>query len=60
MGFAKIVTYTLPAEGGASLRASGWVRVAETAGGSWDCASRPRVDDAPTVPKWRWERELCA
>lgn len=58
MGFERIITYTLPAEGGGSLRAAGWQCVAETAGGSWDCPSRPRIDQAPIDPKWRWERVL--
>lgn len=57
MGFEKIITYTLPEEGGVSLRASGWVCVAKTSGGDWHREDRPRVTENP-APKWRWEKEL--
>lgn len=56
LGYRRLVTYTLPEEGGASLRASNWSIVAETAGGGrWDCKSRPRVDLHPLQTKIRWE-----
>jgi hypothetical protein len=55
LGFRKLVTYTLPEEGGASLRAAGWRVVAEAGGGSWSCPSRPRVDKHPLQRKLRWE-----
>lgn len=55
LGYRKLVTYTLREEGGASLRAAGWRSVAETAGGSWSCPSRPRVDTHPLQGKLRWE-----
>lgn len=55
LGYRKLVTYTLPSEGGASLRAAGYRVVAETAGGSWSCKGRPRVDKHPLDPKFRWE-----
>ncbi len=55
LGFRRLVTYTLPTEGGASLRAAGWRVIAETRGGSWDRRERPRVDEHPTQPKLRWE-----
>lgn len=55
MGFTRVVTYTLPSEGGASLRAAGYERSGETDGGSWSCPSRPRIDSHPTEPKTRWE-----
>lgn len=57
MGFKKIGTYTLPSEGGASLRAAGWKLIGQTKGGSWSCPSRPREDKHPTEPKNLWE--LC-
>lgn len=44
LGYRRLITYTLPLEGGASLRASGWRLVGLRGGGSWNCASRPRVD----------------
>lgn len=55
LGYQKLITYTLPEEGGASLRAAGWHVVAQTDGGSWNCPSRPRVDTHPTQGKLRWE-----
>src|SRR5262245_30476852 len=54
MGYRRLVTYTLPHEGGASLRASGFEVVAQTRGGSWSRAARPRVDLHPTQSKLRW------
>lgn len=58
MGFKKIVTYTLPSEGGASLKASGWRCAGQNKGGSWDSPTRRRTDKAPTEPKWKWEKQL--
>ncbi len=55
LGYRRLVTYTLPAEGGASLRAAGWRVVAQTKGGSWNRRERPRVDAHPTQGKLRWE-----
>lgn len=55
IGYRRLVTYTLPEEGGASLRAAGWTCVGEAGGGSWSRASRPRVDLHPTQIKLRWE-----
>ena len=55
MGYRRLVTYSLAAEGGASLRAAGFGVVAQTRGGSWDRAERPRIDDHPLQPKLRWE-----
>lgn len=42
MGYKKIITYILESENGASLRASGWHKEAESHGGSWNTPSRPR------------------
>lgn len=56
MGYERMITYTLPAEGGASLRASGWQFVGEAGGGSWSCKSRNREDKHPTAVKHKWER----
>ena len=44
LGYRKLITYTLPAEGGASLRASGWACIGERGGGSWSRDGRPRID----------------
>lgn len=55
LGYRKLITYTLPSEGGASLRGAGWQCIGEAGGGSWSCKSRPRVDMAPMQVKMRWE-----
>ena len=55
LGYRRLVTYTLMSESGASLRGAGWRVLAESAGGSWSCPSRPRVDRHPLEPKLRWE-----
>ena len=55
MGYRRLVTYTLPEEGGASLRGAGWKCLGERGGGSWNCKSRPRVDAHPLQTKLLWE-----
>lgn len=55
-GYSRIGTYTLPEEGGASLRATGWKLIGERGGGSWSVPSRPRVDKHPLQAKWLWEK----
>lgn len=60
MGAQKLLTYTLPEEGGASLRAAGFVLAGEAGGGSWNRPSRPRKDTAPLQTKLRWEVALDA
>ncbi len=55
MGYLKLITYTLPEEGGASLRAAGFKLIGEAGGGSWSREHRPRVDMHPTQKKLRWE-----
>ena len=54
-GYRRLITYTLPEEGGSSLRASGFKLIGAAGGGSWSRPSRPRVDSHPTQPKLRWE-----
>lgn len=53
MGYQRLITYTLPAEGGASLRAAGWRAEQLTAGGGWSRLGRPRADENPCA-KLRW------
>jgi len=59
MGYEKIQTYILESEPGTSLKASGWVMEAVTAGGQWK-----RTDgvinrtDQPIEPKQRWVKFL--
>ena len=55
MGYIKLVTYTLPEEGGASLRGAGFKLIGKAGGGSWNRKSRPRIDSHPTQVKLRWE-----
>lgn len=55
LGYKKLITYTLPEEGGASLRAAGWRCLGKAGGGEWNCKSRPRVDLHPTQIKMKWE-----
>lgn len=55
LGYRRLVTYTLPEEGGASLRAAGMTCIGRAGGGSWSRTSRPRVDTHPTQAKLRWE-----
>jgi hypothetical protein len=57
LGFFKVGTYTLPDEGGASLRAAGWKLLGERGGGEWSSPSRPRKPAKhPTQPKMLWEK----
>ena len=55
LGYARLVTYTLQSEVGASLRASGWTEVARTGARSWvdeRGTGRSPLDHGPKV---RWE-----
>lgn len=54
MGFSSIGTYTLARESGVSLRAAGWIAIAEIKGRSWDTPSRRRTDKHPTEDKTLW------
>jgi hypothetical protein len=55
LGYRKLITYTLPQEGGASLRASGFTLVGEAGGGRWNRPGRPASDTHPLGKKLRWE-----
>lgn len=57
LGYQRLVTYTLPVEGGASLRAAGWTLLGERGGGNWNVPSRPRIDTAEALrgQKLLWE-----
>ena len=59
MGGAKLITYTLQSEGGASLRGAGWTLIAELkAGNPQAWLSRHGREFQPVVgqAKFRWER----
>lgn len=58
MGYSRMITYTLPEEGGASLRASGWKDDGQAGGGSWSRESRERADAERPEVKTRWVRTL--
>lgn len=57
LGYRRLITYTLPDEGGASLRGAGWRLVGARGGGNWNTPSRPRVDTAVHLrgQKLLWE-----
>lgn len=55
LGYARAITYTLPSEGGSSLKAAGYKLIGEPGGGRWSRANRKRLDDHPTERKWLWE-----
>ena len=59
LGYRRLLTYTLPVEGGASLRAAGWKLIGERGGGNWNTPSRPRVDTAQLLrgQKLLWEAQ---
>ena len=57
LGYRRLITYTLPEEGGASLRGAGWQCVGLRGGGNWNAPSRPRVDTVAMLrgQKLLWE-----
>lgn len=57
LGYRRLITYTLPEEGGASLRGAGFRLIGERGGGNWNVKSRPRVDTAQLLQgqKLLWE-----
>jgi hypothetical protein len=57
LGYRRLITYTLPSEGGVSLRAAGWKLLGERGGGNWNVPSRPRIDTAEMLQgqKLLWE-----
>jgi hypothetical protein len=61
MGYKRIQTYTLPVEGGASLKASGWTCEGAAGGGQWKHTDgKSRRTDQPTDVKMRWSKSLSA
>ena len=59
LGYARIQTYILDSETGASLRAAGWVDEGEAGGGQWvHTDGRPRRTDQPTSTKRRYAKNL--
>lgn len=63
MGYARILTYTVEGESGASLRAAGWKATAQTgirpSGTTWARKDRnPGTPEGRAAPKTRWEAPL--
>ena len=61
LGYRRLVTYTLPEEGGASLRGAGWTLVGLAGrkdGKGWSSKDRPRVDTHPLQQKFLWEAPI--
>lgn len=59
MGYLKIQTYILDSETGISLKASGWIMEAKSAGGQWKHTDgKERRTDQSTEPKQRWVKYL--
>ena len=61
LGYERIQTFTLPSEGGASLRASGWVNDGEQrrSGKGWQTrAGREPNQHTDQISKWRWSKIL--
>ena len=58
MWYRRLITYTLPEEGGASLRAAGFRLLGQAGGGTWNRKTRPRLDLHPMQVKMKWE--MCA
>jgi hypothetical protein len=54
MGYRRLITYVLKEEPGTSLKAAGWESLYQTAGGSWNVPSRPRIDKHPLGQKTLW------
>src|SRR5262245_20210031 len=54
IGAKRVVTYTLPEEGGASLRAAGFNCDGAAGGGQWTKPSRPRKRHENDQQKFRW------
>ena len=57
LGFDQIQTYTLPEEGGASLRGAGWINSGDTAGGEWGRVARTRQTELACI-KTKWTKIL--
>jgi hypothetical protein len=55
IGYRALVSYTLPEEGGSSLRALGWQQVDNVGGNTWAHRSKRGYDIAPTGKKTRWQ-----
>jgi len=55
MGYTRVITYTMEAESGASLRAAGADCLGKAGGGSWDKPGRRRLDAPEPAQRVLWE-----
>jgi len=55
LGYKRLITYTLPTEGGASLRGAGFKLLGSAGGGKWSRQGRQRFDEHPLQQKLKWE-----
>ncbi len=56
IGYKRLVTYTLPDEGGASLHAVGWKEIKGCGGDPWKSKKRSRKENPLfLIKKTRWE-----
>ena len=57
LGYIRLITYTLPDEGGASPRAAGWRLIGARGGGAWSRPGRPRADTPAHLrgPQCLWQ-----
>ncbi len=58
MGYAKIITYTLASESGASLKAANWICEGIRGGDCWDSPSRPRPNSKKLGKKVMYSKNL--
>lgn len=67
LGYRRLITYTLPEEGGSSLRGAGWVPDGTVSGREWPDRGRDKPDwtglgsrrnDWPTSDKSRWVKSV--
>lgn len=68
LGYKRLISYTLPEEGGSSYRASGMADAGRTSSGAWSGSywakdvlpgfEKHRKNTHPTGPKIRWEISL--
>lgn len=54
LGYTRLYTYTLPSEGGTSLRAAGFAFDGISRGQPWNTKKRKRADAHPLCDKSRW------
>lgn len=55
LGYQRLITYTLDSEPGTSLRAAGFVKLADIRQRNWNCPSRPRSPHAVPNKRQLWQ-----